>query len=151
MLPLNLPDFDVRLKQAQGKVWIFDGIRKKFVVLTPEEWVRQHFIHYLIDHKKYPRSLVKVEGGLTYNQLAKRSDIVVFSRKGDPWMIIECKAPTQKINQETLLQAALYNATLRASYLTVTNGRVHLFASADWESRNTFLLEELPAYPKEES
>ena len=84
MYQLNLPTFDYKLKKADGKVWIFDVIRKKYIVLTPEEWVRQHFIHYLINDFKYPRSLVKIEGGLTYNQLQKRSDITVFDREGKP-------------------------------------------------------------------
>ena len=93
MIKLNLPDFDYKLKKAEGKVWIFDVIRKKYLVLTPEEWVRQHVVHFLITHKKYPKALIKLEGGLNYNQLQKRSDIVVFDREGKPWMIMECKAP----------------------------------------------------------
>src|SRR5204863_9718286 len=98
MYALNLPTFEYKLKKADGKVWIFDVIRKKFVVLTPEEWVRQHFVNYLIQHLQYPKSLIKIEGGLTFNQLQKRSDIVVFDRFAKPWMVIECKAPTLRLS-----------------------------------------------------
>jgi type I site-specific restriction endonuclease len=146
MHKLNLPEFDIKLRKADGKVWIFDGIRKKYIVLTPEEWVRQHFIHYLIAEKKYPRSLIKVEGGLVYNQLQKRSDIVVFDRLGKPWMIIECKSPTMAVSPATLTQASVYNSTLKAGYLSVTNGLVHLCAHIDWEARKTTLLRDFPSF-----
>lgn len=146
MHKLNLPEFDVRLKKADGKVWIFDGIRKKYIVLTPEEWVRQHFVHYLLTEKKYPRSLIKVEGGLVYNQLQKRTDIVVFDRQGKPWMVIECKSPATTVSPATLSQAAVYNTTLQAGYLSVTNGLVHFCARIDWLDRKTTLLSGFPAY-----
>ena len=90
MVQLNLPAFDHQLKQADGKRWIFDILRRKYLVLTPEEWVRQHFVHYIINELQYPKALIKVEGGLSYNKLSKRSDIVVFNRDGKPWMVIEC-------------------------------------------------------------
>ena len=146
MHPLNLPTFDYKLKKAEGKVWIFDVIRKKYIILTPEEWVRQHFIHYLLSELKYPRTLVKIEGGLTYNQLAKRSDIVVFDREGKPWMLIECKSPDLKLSENTLHQASAYNATLKAKYLTVTNGLKHYCAATNWTDGTTTLLTELPSY-----
>lgn len=146
MYQLNLPVFDYKLKKADGKVWIFDVIRKKYVVITPEEWVRQHFIHYLITHFKYPRSLVKVEGGLIYNKLQKRSDILVFDREGSPWMIVECKAPTLLLSENTLRQAAVYNASLKAKYLTVTNGLRYVCSATDWAQGTTVVLEELPDY-----
>lgn len=146
MYKLNLPGFDYKLKKADGKVWIFDVIRKKYIVLTPEEWVRQHFIHYLITVKKYPRSLIRVEGGLVYNQLQKRTDIVVFNRKGAPWMVIECKSPSTTVSPATLTQASVYNATLQAGYLSVTNGLVHHCAHIDWQGRETTLLEDLPSF-----
>jgi hypothetical protein len=149
MYQLNLPVFDYKLKKADGKVWIFDVIRKKYVVITPEEWVRQHFIHYLITHFNYPRSLVKVEGGLIYNKLQKRSDIVVFGREGNPWMVVECKAPTLLLSENTLRQAAVYNATLKAKYLTVTNGLKYVCSATDWVQGTTLLLDELPAYDEE--
>ena len=141
MYALNLPQFDYKLKRADGKVWIFDSIRKKFIVLTPEEWVRQHFVNYLIAHCGYPRTLVRIEGGLHYNQMQRRSDIVVFDRQGSPWMVVECKAPTEKISATTLGQASAYNSTLKATYLAVTNGRVHFCARIDWEQRTTAWME----------
>jgi hypothetical protein len=148
MIKLNLPEFEYKLKKADGKVWIFDVIRKKYLILTPEEWVRQHFIHYLIGELKYPKALLKVEGGLTYNQLQKRSDILVFDREGKPWMVIECKSPDQKLSQATLEQASAYNATLRAKFLSVTNGMLHLCASTDWSLSKTTVLDKLPEYPE---
>lgn len=148
MYKLNLPAFEYKLKRADGKVWIFDGIRKKFIVLTPEEWVRQHFIHYLVARRQYPRSLIKVEGGLTYNLLQKRTDIVVFDRTGSPWMVVECKSPSLKISEATLAQASLYNSTLRAPHITVTNGITHLCAGIDWQDRRSTLLDDLPSFPE---
>jgi hypothetical protein len=144
---LNLPHFDFKLRKAGGRVWIFDGIRKKYIVLTPEEWVRQHFIHYLVSEKKYPRSLLRVEGALIYNQLQKRTDIVIFDRTGEPWMVVECKSPSVRVSPATLAQASVYNSTLKAKYISVTNGLVHLCAHIDWELRETRLLEEMPAFP----
>ena len=100
-------------------------IRKKYVVLTPEEWVRQHFVHYLINDLKYPRSLFRLEGALTYNSLQKRSDILIRNREGKPWMLIECKSPAIKLTQKAFNQIAVYNMTIGAAFLAVTNGMVH--------------------------
>ena len=147
MYKLNLPSYDFKLKKAENRVWIFDVIRKKFIVLTPEEWVRQHFVNYLVSEKKYPRSLLKIEGGLVYNQLQKRSDIVIFNRQGEPWMIVECKAPSIQLSHSALAQASVYNSKLKAQYLSVTNGLVHLCAHIDWEERKTTLLEQMPTFP----
>lgn len=146
MYKLNLPEFELKLKKADGKVWIFDGIRKKYLVLTPEEWVRQHFVNFLVAEKKYPKSLIRIEGALVYNQLQKRSDIVVFNRLGNPWMIVECKAPTTAVSPATLTQASVYNATLQAEYLSVTNGLLHYCAHIDWKERKTTLLAEFPPF-----
>jgi hypothetical protein len=146
MQKLNLPPFEYAVKKEEGKVFIFDIIRKKHIVLTPEEWVRQHFVHFLINHLKYPRSLIKVEGGLQYNQLSKRSDIVVFDRDGKPWMLIECKSPDMKVNEAVVRQASVYNASLKAKYITVTNGIQHYCASINWQESSFQLLTELPEY-----
>ena len=146
MVSLNLPPFNYTLKRESDRVFILDIIRKKYLVLTPEEWVRQHFIHYLITDLRYPRSLIKVEGGLRFNELQKRSDIVVFSRKGAPWMVIECKAPDQKLSQRTLHQASVYNHSLQAKYLTVTNGMMHICCEVDWIAGKTAMLDSLPEY-----
>jgi hypothetical protein len=146
MEKLNLPAFDYELKRSEDGILIFDLLRKRFVVLTPEEWVRQHFVHYLIGHLKYPRSLIRVEGGLIFNKLSKRSDIVVFDRAGKPWMIVECKAPTVKLSQHTMNQASTYNHSLRAKYLVITNGMGSICCEIDWVSSHTVVLKELPQY-----
>src|SRR5688572_11754365 len=146
MIALNLPSFEYQLRKENDKVLIFDILRKKYLVLTPEEWVRQHFIHHLINDMKYPRSLIKLEGGLSYNTLAKRSDIVVFDREGKPWMVVECKAPDQPINDSTLRQASMYNKKLLAPYLTVSNGMTTFFFRIDWENESTSQLTAPPDY-----
>ncbi|MBT1703492.1 type I restriction enzyme HsdR N-terminal domain-containing protein [Chryseosolibacter indicus] len=146
MYKLNLPQYEYNVKKADGKVWIFDVIRKKYIVLTPEEWVRQHFVHYLIQHLHYPKSLIKVEGGLSYNQLKKRSDIVVFDREGQPWMVVECKSPEIKITAASSHQASVYNASLKAKYITVSNGLVHFCSLVDWQQGKTELLTTIPSY-----
>ncbi|MCW5910705.1 MAG: type I restriction enzyme HsdR N-terminal domain-containing protein [Cyclobacteriaceae bacterium] len=125
MYKLNLPEFNIALRKEQGKVWIFDIIRKKYVVLTPEEWVRQHFVHYLVNELEYPKSLFKVERSLTYNRLQKRSDIIIYNRTGKPWMLVECKAPEIKLTQKAFNQVAVYNMTVGARYIAVTNGMAH--------------------------
>jgi hypothetical protein len=141
-----LPSFQYKLRKADGKLWIFDIIRKKYVVLMPEEWVRQHFIHYIINELQYPKSLIKVEGGLIFNQLAKRSDIVVFSRAGKPWMLVECKSPEVKLEYPSISQASVYNTTLLAKYIVVTNGLFHFYTRVDWENRTTDRISAMPRY-----
>lgn len=146
MLPnLNLPPIQTKLKESSGKIWIFDGIRKKYVLLTPEEWVRQHFLNYLLT-ENYPKTLLKVEGGLSVNEMKKRSDIVVFNRKGEPWMVVECKNPLIKLDNATLQQVAFYNTRLRASFITVSNGINHFFFSTNWETLEVKQLESLPHF-----
>ncbi|MBS1488373.1 MAG: type I restriction enzyme HsdR N-terminal domain-containing protein [Bacteroidetes bacterium] len=146
MYKLNLPAYEVSLKKENGKVWIFDGIRKKFLVLTPEEWVRQHFIQYLITEMKYPKSLFRIEGSLLYNRLQKRSDILVFNRSGKPWMLVECKSPTIKLNQKAFNQVAVYNMTLGAKYLAVTNGMAHFCFEAAIPGHEPKTLEHFPQF-----
>ena len=146
MIKLNLPAFDCVVKKEDGKVFILDLIRKKYIVLTPEEWVRQHFVNYLITELKYPKALIKIEGGLTFNKLSKRSDIVIFNREGSPWMIVECKSPSQKLSQSTLHQASVYNHTLKAKYVTITNGLRHICCEVDWTAGRTSLLSDLPSF-----
>ena len=146
MIALNLPPFEYKLKKADGKLFIFDVIRKKYTYLNPEEWVRQHFINYLIHELKYPRSLISVEDGLQYNQRLKRTDIVVFGRDGKPWMVVECKAPAVQLSEKSVFQASVYNSTLKAPFVTITNGLVHLFARIDWDKQETAWLENPPVY-----
>jgi hypothetical protein len=125
METLNLPAFGYKVKDVDGKPYIFDIIRKKFVALTPEEWVRQHFIHLLISHYGYPKSLFAIETGLKYNTLAKRTDIMVLSNTGLPFLLVECKAPFVSVGEATLAQISRYNFTLKPTYLAVTNGLSH--------------------------
>jgi len=144
--PLNLPAISPRLLKEGGKVWIFDGIRKKYVILTPEEWVRQHFIHHLIHNLNYPKSLFRVEGSLMYNKLQKRSDILVMSRAGRPWMLIECKSSVIKLTQRAFNQVAVYNMTVGAEYLAVTNGMVHYCWKAPAIGEQIIFLETFPIF-----
>jgi type I site-specific restriction endonuclease len=130
----------------ESRMHIFDVIRKKFVLITPEEWVRQHFVHFLVNHYKYPRSMIRLEGGLKYNALNKRSDIVVYSRDAKPWMLIECKAPEVPLDQSVLDQAAQYNLILKAPYLVATNGLKHFCCEIDHEEQYTAYLQDLPPY-----
>ena len=144
MRDLNLPSYTFRTKNENGQDFIFDPIRKKFLVLTPEEWVRQNFIAFLISEYEYPRSLFKCEGGLTYNKLRKRSDILVFDRNGAPFFLIECKAPEIPINQKVFQQVSVYNQTVKAPFIAVTNGLQHFICKIDFEKSSYEFLEEIP-------
>lgn len=146
MQELNFPKFSFRFKNSENKLVIFDEIRKKFVVLQPEEWVRQHCIQYLINLKNYPKSLINVEKELVLNNLKKRYDIVVFKPNGNLQLIVECKAPNIKITQEVFDQIARYNMTLNASYLMVTNGVNHYYCQIDSEKQCYIFLEDIPNY-----
>ncbi len=145
---LNFPTYSFRFKNNENKVSIFDGIRKKFVVLQPEEWVRQHCVQYLIHEKKYPNSLINVEKELTVNDLKKRYDIVIFNTDGSIHLIVECKAPKVAINQTTFDQIARYNLVLNASYLMVTNGLNHYYCQMDFENERYNFLKDIPEYSK---
>ena len=146
MTALNLPPFPHQLQQQAGKTTIFDAIRKKYVVLTPEEWVRQHFIHYLISHLRYPRPLIKVEAGLHYNKMLRRSDVVVYRRDGVPFMIVECKAPAVPLSPAVFEQVAVYNQPLQAEYITVTNGLDHYCCRMDYATNSYTFMKALPPY-----
>jgi hypothetical protein len=127
-------------------VSIFDEIRKKFIILTPEEWVRQHVVQFLLDEKKYPKSLINVEKVLKVNGLRKRYDVVVFNSDGSIFILIECKAPEIKISQATFDQIARYNMTMNSEFLMVTNGLNHYFCQMDFENEKYTFLENLPNY-----
>jgi len=146
MQALNLPTYLFKLKSSENKKYIFDIIRKKYVVLTPEEWVRQHTVHFLISQKKYPRSLIAVEKQLEINKLKKRTDILIFNTKGLHEIIVECKAPSIKITQTTFDQIARYNLQLNANYLMVTNGLQHYFCKLDHKNEQYVFLEDIPDY-----
>lgn len=146
MQNLNFPSYTFRFKNSENKMAIFDEIRKKFVVLTPEEWVRQHVVQYLLVEKKYPKSLINVEKLVKVNGLNKRYDIVVFQPNGEIFMLIECKAPEVVISQQTFDQIARYNLKLNAQYLMVTNGLNHYFCQMDFENEKYVFLKEAPDF-----
>ena len=146
MQQLNFPNFFFRFKNSENKVAIFDEIRKKFMILTPEEWVRQNVVRFLLEEKKYPKSLINVEKALKINGLTKRYDVVVFNNDGSILVLIECKAPEIKISQTTFDQIARYNLTLKAEYLMVTNGLKHYFCKMDFENEKYQFLENLPEF-----
>ena len=146
MQVLNFPTYKFKLKSSENKQYIFDVIRKKYVVLTPEEWVRQHTVIFLTDQKKYPKSLIAIEKQLEVNKLKKRTDILVFNTNGQPELIVECKAPTIKLTQASFDQIARYNLKLEANYLVVTNGLQHYFCKLDHQNERYIFLKEIPDY-----
>ena len=146
MQQLNFPSYNFRFKNSENKVSIFDDIRKKFIILTPEEWVRQHIVQFLLHEKKYPKSYINVEKLIKVNDLNKRYDIVVFKPNGELFLLIECKSPDVKITQETFDQIARYNLKLNAQFLMVTNGLNHYFCQMDFEKETYIFLEELPFF-----
>lgn len=146
MQELNFPTYSFRLKNSENKVSIFDVIRKRFMVLQPEEWVRQHCVHYLMNEKKYPITLINVEKELKINDLKKRYDIVVFNPDGSIHLIVECKAPKITIDQTTFDQIARYNLALNATYLMVTNGLNHYYCMMDFEAEKYRFLKDIPEY-----
>jgi predicted type IV restriction endonuclease len=143
---LNLPPITPNLKKEQGKVFIFDIIRKKYVVLTPEEWVRQHFVQHLIQNLHYPKALFRIESSLTYNRRQKRSDILIRDREGKPWMLVECKSDAIKLTQNAFNQIAVYNMTIGATYLAVTNGMVHYCWRAPELGKEAVFLDKFPDF-----
>ena len=146
MQKLNLPTYNFKLKSSENKTLIFDKLRKKYMVLTPEEWVRQHFVHFLIEEKKYPISLIALEKQLTINNRKKRTDILVFNSDGKHDIIVECKAPSINITQDTFDQIARYNLKLKANFLIVTNGLEHFYCKMDFENETYIFLKEIPDY-----
>ena len=146
MQKLNFQLYNFRFKNNENKVAIFDEVRKKFIILTPEEWVRQHVVQFLLEEKKYPKSLINVEKVLKINGLRKRYDVVVFNSDGSIFILIECKAPEIKITQATFDQIARYNMTMNAQFLMVTNGLNHYFCQMDYENEKYTFLENLPNY-----
>lgn len=122
MYPIALPNCDLKLKEENQQTYIFDIIRKKYLVLTPEEWVRQHVIHLLINQYGYPKGLFKIEKGHNYNELQKRTDIMVYDKTGKVQLLVECKAHSEPISQKTLTQAMQYNLHYKAPIILITNG-----------------------------
>ena len=145
---LNLPNVLLKTKLVNGTTQVFDVVRKKYFKLTPEEWVRQHFIHYLNVEKKYPFGLMAVEKMVKYNTFKNRADIVLYNSEGLPLVIVECKAPNIKITQDVFDQIAKYNFNLHVNFLIVTNGLKHFCCAMDYEKNGITFIKEVPAYCK---
>lgn len=135
---LIFPPYDIPLETAEDKQWIYDVIRRKWVVLQPEEWVRQHLVHYLVRAKQVSPGLISVEKEIRYRDLRKRFDVVVFDQKGKPFILCEVKAPQIPVNQDTLNQIARYNETLQAPHLLLTNGLMLAFFSQQTDGSYAF-------------
>lgn len=146
MEKLNFPEFEFRFKSNENSIAIFDILRRKFVALQPEEWVRQHTIHYLLYTKGYPKSLMNAEKQLTVNALKKRYDLVVFEPNGAIQLLVECKAPSVAITQSAFDQIARYNSALNAKYLMVTNGLQHYYCQMDKASEKYQFLRDIPDF-----
>ena len=144
MLELNLPRYKFKTKNEAGRLMIFDRCRKKHVALTPEEWVRQNFVEYLINEKRYPPGLISNESTVHLNGLRKRCDTVIYNRNGQPEIIVEYKAPNVTITQETFDQIAMYNFKMQVRYLIVSNGMNHFCCKINYEEMHYEFLREVP-------
>ena len=148
MEKLNFPDYMFSLKSKENKPYIFDVIRKKWLVLTPEEWVRQHGVHFLINDKNYPVSLIQVEKTIEVNQTKKRYDLIACNKKKEVEILVECKSPAIVITQKTFDQIAQYNFILKSKYLMITNGIKHYYCQINFDNKSYIFLKELPDYLK---
>mgnify|MGYP002516101310 CR=1 FL=1 len=146
MIKLNLPTFDIKLRGTKEHPMIFDILRKKFIALTPEEWVRQHFIHFLVEHKGYPTGLLANEVQLKVGDKQLRADSVLYSRELKPRMIIEYKAPHIPITQKVFDQITIYNMLLHVDYLIVSNGMQHYICRMDYDGKKYLFIEDIPVY-----
>ncbi len=146
MLSLNLPPYATKIAVRDGKNTIWDIIRRKYVALTPEEWVRQHFVHFLVEHKSYPVSLLANEVALSLNGTSRRCDTVLYDRTLSPRMIVEYKAPHIPITQKVFDQICRYNLVFRVDYLIVSNGLSHYCCRMDYEHQSYQFLQDVPEY-----
>lgn len=146
MKPLKLPPCTLRIKEGPGNRLIYDRLRRKYVALTPEEWVRQHFVCYLIEYLGYPSGLISIEAAFRLNSMLRRADILVHDRAGEPVMIVECKSPEVKISQKVFDQIINYNFSYGVRYLVVTNGISHFAGKIDMEAHTFALLDHIPDY-----
>jgi hypothetical protein len=146
MITVQYPDTQFRMKEENGKRFIFDSIRKSWLLLTEEEWVRQNFVNYMVAISKYPSTVIALEKEIWLNQLKKRFDILVYDRELRPWMMIECKAPSVRLSEDVLQQVLRYNITVPVDYIVITNGDT----TVGWkkENRGLVLLKELPVWGK---
>lgn len=146
MQKLNLPSYEFRLREELGKTLIFDPFRGKYLLLTPEENVRQHFARFLIEEKGFPSTRMMTEYSLSLNKMTKRCDIIVFDSKIEPVALVECKAPEVKISQKVFDQVARYNIVFKVSYLFVTNGLKHYCCKVDFEANKVVFLTDIPEF-----
>ena len=146
MFRLNLPQYEIKIGVKDGKRTIFDFLRRKYVTLTPEEWVRQHFTHYLIAHKGYPKGLMGNEVELHVGEKRLRCDTILYNKQNQPQMIIEYKAPTIQIQQKTFDQISVYNLLLHVDYLIVSNGLEHYCCKMDYDNQKYLFLQDIPDY-----
>jgi hypothetical protein len=143
MIKLNFPEFEFKLKKTESKTFIFDFVRKRYFLLTPEEWVRQHVLHFLFSNK-IPKTHIAVEKKITINNLNKRFDVVVFDRNYNPLMLVECKSPSVEINQDVFDQISIYNLKIRSKFLMITNGLNNLYFKIDEKNKSHIFVKEFP-------
>ena len=148
MFRLHLPQYEIKITEKDGKRMIFDFLRRKYVALTPEEWVRQHFTHYLVEHKGYPKGLLGNEIELQIGDKRLRCDSILYNKVAQPQMIIEYKAPTVPLQQKVFDQISAYNLLLRVDYLLISNGMEHYCCKMDYEHRKYIFLQDIPDYEK---
>ncbi len=146
MQKLNFPDFEFKVVKENGQIKIFDVVRKKYIVLTPEEWVRQHILHFFILEKKIPKGLIAVEKEIKYNGLSKRFDILVYTKATHPFIMVECKAPDVEILQSVFDQVAVYNKSFVADYIMVSNGLKHFICGYDSEKKTYEFIKDFPVF-----
>lgn len=146
MYRLNLPQYEIKIKQQNGKTFILDTLRRKFVCLTPEEWVRQHFVHFLTEHKGYPASLIANETELVCGQKRLRCDSILYDSQARPRMIMEYKAPSIAITQKVFDQIYAYNILLKVDYLVISNGLQHYCCRMDYDNNSYCFLKEIPDF-----
>jgi len=146
MYSLNLPTYDAKIRKNKNGFEIYDPLRRKYIALTPEEWVRQHFVNYLITEKNYPASLMANEAGIKLNSLTRRCDTVVYNKLLEPLMIIEYKESNVAITQKVFDQVVRYNNVLKVSYIVVSNGIIHYCCRIDYENQSYDYLTEIPDY-----
>ena len=144
MLPLNLPNFDIKVKKTTDQLLVRDVTRRKYVTLPPEEWVRRHFVHFLIANKGYRQELIANEVSIKLNGTAKRCDTVIYNQQLDPLVIVEYKAPTISITPKVFDQIVRYNMVLHAQYLIVSNGIRHFCCQSNYDTQSYRFLEEIP-------
>lgn len=145
---LNLPEYNFRFRQLESKAQIFDGFRKRYVALTPEEWVRQNFLMYLVTEKNYPSTLISVESALMLYSRRKRTDIVIYNNQGTALMIVECKAPQVPVDEKVFDQVVRYNMALQVRFMVLTNGINHFCCHIDYQNRSYRFLPEIPLFDR---